>query len=99
MKKLYIKPEAANVVYSVNENISTSAPDGGHLTYIHEGGAGYCNTLIQDTGIESGLQGTNLGVDDTHAVWAYLEKTGYADELWALINAAAVAGGNFACYR
>lgn len=53
MKKTYVKPEAVNVMYAVNENISVSFSLGNASIVINE--FGYINNTDIQTGADAGI--------------------------------------------
>jgi hydroxyethylthiazole kinase-like sugar kinase family protein len=99
MKKTYVKPVAANVVFTMNENIAASFSSG-HLGYISDQSfmGGSCNQYLAHTGIESRIVGeiTDTGELITSVI-AIREAIG--NDAFEAVIAEIEATGAWSCWR
>jgi hypothetical protein len=99
MKKTYVKPVAANVVFAMNENIAASFSSG-HLGYVNDMnimGDG-CNKYLATTGIESQIVGEiNSTADLISSVISIREVIGNA--AFEAIIAEIEATGTWSCWK
>ena len=99
MKKTYVRPVGASVVFAMNENIAASFSSG-HLGYINDldvmGKS--CNKLLAHTGIDSQIVGEITGTGDLITSVIAIRETIGNDAFEAVI-AEIESTGDWSCWR